>query len=354
MDEVLQVEGSHKDVGQQIGTACKEAIRRATSFNSEQLPEGRTLDDQLALAAQYRKVTEEAFPWILTELDAAADASGVASELLFAASVEEIWPGRDTTARVPTPAFRGCTDIAASHPATGDGTTLIGHNNDLPASVRRDVAAIEWRVEGQPTVFSIGIALWLSVAWNATGLSVTGNELAPNDEKIGVPRLLLMTAAARARSIEEAHAIVSHKRRASSYNWLLADGQGRVSSIEGSATAAAEIGTDSRGFLHHENHYQVPEMQKYERSALHAARSAIRGARVSELLDGLEANRVSSEQLRAVLSDHKNAPESICRHAESEHDMETLFWVIAEPGRLQVEYGLGHPCDSDSRLYRFN
>ncbi len=52
--------------------------------------------------------------------------------------------------------------------------------------------AIEWRVPGEPVVFSLGIGPWLSVGWNSAGLSLTGNELAPNDERIGVPRLLMV------------------------------------------------------------------------------------------------------------------------------------------------------------------
>jgi isopenicillin-N N-acyltransferase like protein len=350
---LIRVRGSHEEVGTQIGTACRDAIRRATTFGPDQLPVGRSLADQLALADDFRAVTAEALPWLVTELDAAADAAGVDRRHLFAASVEEIWPGRDTTARAPTPAFRGCTDIAAVPPATAEPRVLIGHNNDLPGSIQGDVSAVEWRVDGRPTVFSLGVGPWLSAAWNSTGLSITGNELAPNDDRVGIPRLLLMTAVTRAESLAEAKQLAAHERRASSYNWLLADEQGEVASLEGSATAMAELTPDPRGLLHHENHYVDATMRPYERNARHASRSEVRGRRVATLLDEVEPGTLTRESLRGILSDHRGAPESVCRHADGPDDMQTVFWSIADPARREVEYGLGPPCSTDAQLYAF-
>jgi isopenicillin-N N-acyltransferase-like protein len=350
---MLRVGGTHEDVGTQIGLACGAAIRRVTAFTPDQLPRERSLAEQLALADEFREVTAEAIPWILIELDAAADAAEVDRRHLFAASIEEIWPGRDTTARAPTPAFRGCTDIAATSPAlSGDGI-LVAHNNDLPAIIQGDMIAVEWSAEGAPTVFSLGVGPWLSAAWNSSGVSITGNELAPNDDRVGIPRLLLMTAVSRAATLAEAKKLVGHERRASSYNWIIADRHGRVACLEGSATAMVEMGVDDRGLLHHENHYTQPAMRQYERNVENAARSAARGQRVAVLLDALEPGSVTVERLRGILADHEGAPESICRHPAQPDDMQTVFWAVADPGRGQVHYGLGPPCTTPAHHYDF-
>jgi isopenicillin-N N-acyltransferase-like protein len=327
---------------------------RAATFTPEQLPPGRSLAEQLDLADRFRAVTREHLPWVVEELDAAADAAGVDRRHLFAASIEEIWPGRDTTARCITPAFRGCTDIAAVAPATAEGPVLVAHNNDLPATLWQDVAPIEWAVHGAPTVFGLGIGPWLSAGWNSDGVSITGNELAPNDDRVGIPRLLLMTAVASARSHAEAAALAEHPARASSYNWLIADREGRVVSLEGSASAMAELTPDDRGLLHHENHYLDPAMRSFERSPTHAARSAVRGDRVAELLTDVAPGTVTPERMRAVLSDHDGAPESVCRHATAPEDMQTVFWAVADPGGGEVHYGLGPPCSTEPRSYRFS
>jgi hypothetical protein len=74
---------------------------------------------------------------------------------------------------------------------------------------------------------------------------------------------------------------------------------------------------------------------------------------VAELLAEVEPGALTPTRLRQILSDHQGAPESICRHAVSEDDMHTVFWAIADPARLEVEYGLGPPCTSAAQMYRF-
>ena len=75
-------------------------------------------------------------------------------------------------------------------PASVDGHLWVAHNNDLAPEVEPDVVATEWRVPGDPVVFTIGIGPWISVGFNSAGLALTGNEVAPNDNRIGIPRLL--------------------------------------------------------------------------------------------------------------------------------------------------------------------
>jgi isopenicillin-N N-acyltransferase like protein len=351
---VLRVTGSHAEIGRQLGLACQEAIVRATTLDPEQLPRGMTITQQLKRAEPYAAATQQHFPWVMEELGAVARAADVDPSLLFAVSVEEIWPGRDSTARMPESAVHGCTDVVASGPSTTDGRTLVGHNNDLPRSTQADIRAIEWRVEGAPAVFSLGVGPWLSVSWNAAGLGVTGNELGSNDERIGVPRLLLMTVASRCRSVAEAKAVVAHPGRASSYNWVLSDRNGRVVSIEGSATAGVELGLSLDGLLHHENHYSHPAMRCYERSQSHARRSSTRGQRASELLHQLPPGRVDKADLLRVLSDHASAPDSICRHASSAHEVQTVFWTVADMADMTIDYGIGPPCESTASRFAFH
>lgn len=353
MTSPLRVHGSHREVGEQIGLACRDAIRRATTFTPDQLPADRSLEEQLALADRFRAATADALPWLVVELDAVAQAADVDPRRLFAASTEEIWPGQHLTGQAPTPAFRGCTDLAGTAPATATGRTLIGHNNDLPARVQPDVVAVEWRVDGAPTVFSLGIGPWLSAAWNGNGVNITGNELSPNDDRVGIPRLLLMTAVTRAGSLEEAKAVAAHDRRASSYNWLLADDRTEVVSLEGSATAMAELRPDERGLLHHENHYTDGSMCGFERDPQHASHSEARGRRVAELLDEVEPGTLTPERVRAILSDHEGAPDSLCRHADGPDGIQTVFWSVADPGARQVDYGIGPPCRTEAQRYVF-
>ena len=323
---LLRLAGSHAEVGRQAGAATADAIRRAveaTSFDP-------------ALVERYRAVTLEHLPWVVEELDGAAAGAGVDPLALFAASVEELAP-----AEAPT----GCSDLVVTGERTADGHLLVGHNNDLYAEEEEDVVALEWRVPGEPVVFTLGTGPWLSVGWNDAGLSVTGNELSPNDERVGIPRLLQMRNVLTRRTLAEAVEAVLHPARASSYNWVFAHRHDGALNVEGSATAAGvdEPGLD--GFLVHTNHHARADMEPFERSE-HLESSCRRLERARELARD-EGFTVGS--LRAALADH----EALCRHGEEAKVVKTVFWCVADVTAGEVTYGRGNPCDSEAQVYRF-
>jgi isopenicillin-N N-acyltransferase like protein len=308
---LVRAHGAHEEAGAAIGAATRDAIRR------------RVMGEHLELAARYRVVTAEHLPWIVEELDATAEAAGVDPLALFAASVEELEP--------ETP--RGCTDVVVGK--------LVAHNNDLDAADEEDVVAIEWRVDGQPAAFTLGIGPWISVGWNEAGLSVTGNELDPNDERVGIPRLLQVRDVLTRTTLQDAVDAVLHPARASSYNWVLASPEGAVN-VEGSATAAEVRPLED--VLVHTNHYEEPPMQRYARRRDHAG-SRARYARAHELAT---AGAAPLE----ILRDHANAPSSICRHGDAD-GTKTVFWCLADVETRRIEYGRGTPCTSTAQVYAF-
>jgi isopenicillin-N N-acyltransferase like protein len=318
---LLDVAGTHGDVGGQLGEALADVVRRASAdpFDAE-------------LVSRYRAVTVEHLAWVVDELDGVAEAAGADPLAVFAASTEEL-------ASVPAPVR--CTDLVIGPPRSE--RLLVAHNNDLSATDEEDVVAIEWRVPGEPVVFTLGIGPWISVGWNDAGLSVTGNELAPNDERVGIPRLLQVRDVLTRRSLADAVEAVLHPARASSYNWVLAHASGEVANVEGSATTAA-LSEPEDGVLIHTNHYVDSAMLGFERSA-NATGSTVRLRRAAELL----ADRID---LRDALCDHENAPDSICRHGDEE-GTKTVFWCVADVAGGEIAFGRGNPCASTVQTYRF-
>jgi isopenicillin-N N-acyltransferase like protein len=366
---LLRVAGSHREVGRAVGTATAPALREAVRFDAA-LPAGRSRGEQLALAARYRAATLAATPWLVEEIDGAAAGAGVDPSALFAASIEEIWSVRPSQAAGPAPGpgpglrprstTGRCSDLIIGPPHTADGHLWVAHNNDLGEASEARLVAIEWRVPGEPAVFSLGIGPWISVGWNDAGLSLTGNELSPNDERIGVPRLLMVREQLTARTLDAAVSLALRPDRASSYNTVLAHRDGRVANVEGSGADAIVRTVATGEWLAHTNHYVEPAMLRYEGDPGYAGRSAVRYRRACALLAAAAAapaGRVTPAVLRAWLSDHDGAPDSICRHpdapaAESdaasdpgtEGRTKTVFWVIADVTTGRVAYGRGNPC----------
>ena len=205
-------------------------------------------------------------------------------------------------------------------------------------------------VDGEPTIFTLGIGPWLSVGWNDAGLSVTGNELTPADDRVGIPRLLQMRDVVTRRTVLEAIEAILHPARASSYNWVLAHRDGAVANVEGSATASA-VTEPVDGAVAHANDYRDPDMRRFEANP-RAADSAKRCERAERLLAETAGEPLTLARLRELLSDHDGAPDSLCRHRDHE-GVKTVFWCVADVTAGRVVYGRGNPCESDAQTYSF-
>lgn len=354
---VLRVHGSHREVGAQIGHACAETIRRSAAFDGEKAPEGRTRDEQLQLADRYREVTFDAYPWYAEELEGTAEAAGVDTRALFARVIEEIWyvPYARRSRRLDDRDAR-CTDLVAVPPATQRDHVLVGHNNDMPRSYQDELVAIEYTIPGEPTVFAIGNGVWISCGWNDAGISMSGNELAPLDERIGVPREVQFRSMLRQPTLERALGEALRHDRASSYNQVLVSNHGDVVNVEGSATDAELTTVDDRGHLVHTNHYVCPRMVRFEGDPGYVAHSGLRYARAAELLTVSEQGSITAETLRGFLADHRGEPDSLCRHPErapGSNGSATTFWWVADLTEMRLLFGRGNPCDSVAQEHRF-
>jgi isopenicillin-N N-acyltransferase-like protein len=351
---ILRVSGTHREVGRQVGEACREDIRAAIEFDDE-LPEGRTRGQQLELARRYWNVTAAALPWIAEEYEGAAEAAGVDALAYFATAIEEIWyPPRAPAEPAAVSATGRCSDLVAVPPATANEHVLVAHNNDLSPKSEDHLIAIEWNVPGDPVVFTIGGDLGASVGWNTAGVSFTGNELSPNDERIGIPRGPQFSSMLRKSSLGEALAEALRADRASSYNQVLASSDGAVVNVEGSATDAEMTGPNEGGTFAHTNNYVCDRMLRFEGDPAYAPRSNVRYQRANELLAAAEDGSITEETLREMLSDHENEPDAICRHAEvTGGEIKTVFWCVADVTEMRITFGRGNPCDSEAQTYAF-
>lgn len=343
------MKGTHREVGLQMGELAADQILRNVSRLDGELPEGRTRGEQLALADAYRAVTAPSLPWLIEELDGCAEGAGVEPLELFAATIEELW-----YAPYPKATEGRCSDVVAGPAATSDGHLWVGHNNDLRPEVEADIMAIEKAVDDEPVILQIGGVPWISVGWNQAGLSLTGNELSPNDERVGISRSHQVAEMLRARNLHEMVAQAIRPDRASSYNNVLADRHGDVANVEGSATDVEITRLDDDDRLAHTNHYVSGRMRPYEGDRDYAVRSDVRFRRARDLLAGYGPASITPQTLRAVLSDHENQPDEICRHPAFGHPRsKTVFWCLADVTEGRVLFGRGNPCDSMEQEYAF-
>jgi isopenicillin-N N-acyltransferase-like protein len=347
--ELYRVTGTHHAVGIQMGELGEDQILRWVATFDEELPEGRTRAEQLALARAYREATAPALPWLIEELDGCAEGAGVDPLELFARTVEELW-----STPSPRRTQGRCSDVVAGPAATADGHLWVGHNNDLRPEVEPDIVAIEKAVDDEPVILQIGRVPTISVGWSQAGLSLTGNELTPNDERVGISRSHQVLEMLRTHNLHEMVAQAIRPDRASSYNNLLADRYGDVANVEGSATDVEITHLDEEDHLAHTNHYVSERMRAYEGDPDYALRSDVRYGRARDLLAGQPPGSVTPEVLRSILSDHENQPDELCRHPERGHPTsKTVFWCMADVTEGRISFGRGNPCDSMEQEYAF-
>ena len=186
---------------------------------------------------------------------------------------------------------------------------------------QHDLIAIERTCDGDPVILTIGNGIWISVGWNDAGLNLTGNELSPNDERVGIPREIQVRAMLRERTLSDMVGVALHPDRASSYNNVLVDAAAAVVNVEGSATAV-EIPAGRRRAISSTRTTTSAAPCSPTRATPRTRGVGASGTRAPrELLAGRARGSMTMDALRGILSDHEQAPDSLCRHeADGAHD----------------------------------
>lgn len=346
---VLEVRGTHHEVGRQIGEHMRSALQRRMPQLRERLPTGVTWPDMLLQGRIYLAYSRAVYPQYIDELTGVAQGANLPFEEMFLWMCEGLWDpaawhghvpsGTDGNTSMPS---KGCTDFAARGRATVDGSTLLAHTNDLGPEDEDDLVILKVQAADEPQFLGVSPGgLAISAGFNAAGIGLTGNHLSCNDIRPGVPRLLIVRAILAARRLEEALAACLLPQRASSYNNVVGDASGEVYSMEGSATDCEPIYIDG-DILAHANHYASQHMRRFEVDRDVTAGSIIRHNRAMRLLRE-SYGRVSVERLQEFLKDHVNYPGSICKHGPT---VVTVFSLIIHLEERRAWIGRGRPCQT--------
>jgi isopenicillin-N N-acyltransferase-like protein len=339
---VIQVKGTHYEVGYQIGTQMKDQLRELIQQSKEYVKNDTEMDwsDIRAQAQILLEFSRKYMPEYVEEIHGAADATGIDLIDLFSDMCEEIY-SKNYLGR--------CSDLIASGDVTADGSVLVAHNNDTSPDLEKYAVVVHYKVDGEPEILAIGYGgLAISAGFNSAGISLTGNELSMNDMKTGVPRLLLVRKILAAKTIAEAIDAAIFQPRASNYNQVITNDSGEIYSIEGSATDyEALYGTE--GYLVHTNHFLSPRMRKFELDTRDITSSIVRYNRANRLMKN-NKGQITVELLKEFLQDHANRPDSLCRHGE---DVKTTFSIIINLTTKIMLLARGNPCESEYYQYTF-
>lgn len=354
---VLQVRGSHEDLGRAMGQFRVTQIKRSVSSAQAALWEADV--SRAALVEQispYVEATERIYPQYMRELRAMAEGAEVPFEVLFRLNCYESRPQgtppgsvagpspvfaappvakqvsvKDPGVLAGTPAPDGCTSMVSR----GAGTVIVGHTEDSSPEAVDGIYLVDATVEDGEEVGRF-MALNYSntvpgcaAAINRHGLLVMIDALPDPDRRVGASRHVVSRALLDAESIDEAIHILRETERGGGWNYLLVQGD-RFANAETTATRVVITTSDDEGAYAHANHYLSEEIAADAGEP--RANSLSRLTRARQLV----AAGMTLEEMKGAISDREGFPDSICRDR-------TIAALVADAGAKTIEVCWGEP-----------
>jgi len=348
---LVQVAGTHLEIGQQIGEACKEQVLHSIENAKTLVADGY---DELQLswegakiqARKYLPFAQERYPDYVDEIMGMAQGANVSFDDLAVLNAME-------AVTMDALHLTKCTSFAVNDLWTADGHILVAHNEDWLPQDEQDVYVVHASPTGEPKFLGMTYGgLLVNIGFNEFGLSQCCDSVYPNDSRIGIPRLVVSRAVLGARTPAEAirYMLVSH--RAAGYNHLLVHESGEMYNVEVSARSFAVLST-SEGLLAHTNHYLDPKMQEVEDESDELIDTRVRYFRVINLLRRTPKHSIRT--LQSIQRDHLGYPDSICNHAQDQGNPmdreKTINSLVIDLTARVMYLAWGNPCNNPYFTY---
>ena len=378
----IEIRGSHREIGRQIGEAARERVAATLAYYQENYEElaGVTLaEGRVQAVAAYLPAARAFSPELMDQLEGMAEGSGVEFDDLFLLNcgaeftrppdIESPVGGPEPAAAAgKTPAAAGKTSAAAAvKPSSVQadhctslaimmrGRHIVAHNEDWYSGDAANMVLVNVTMPGGRRYLSMTTAAYLPFTGMTTaGTACSSDTLYATDyRQHGVPSQFIAAALLLCADLESARARVAYADRGRGTNHMLADVHGRIWNIETSASEWQMTEVDT--WYAHTNHYVDSRMQCFEGSTSEGSRK--RRARACELVRvGVQRREDPLKLAMAVMKDHANEPMSICSHVDpddspAERNMTTasMIWDLDER-RLHV--CAGPPCENERRSYQ--
>ena len=338
--EYLFVEGSYFEMGYQIGEGRRDSLKRVIERYRRLLEHNNVdwsnLRDE---SLKYQAFTREYVPQYWKEMEGMAQGSGVdLVDIFILNSFQEILDEQQF----------GCTSLALNQAVTADNSVLLAHNEDWLPSDAEEVYVLHAKPEKDPEYLCLTYVGFVHQGFNSAGIGSVGNAVSPKDIRPGIPRIFAYRDILSKASLLEAMKAAIPRSRAAGNNHLIANASGEMYDIEVSATKY-DVLYDESGVLLHTNHYLSPKMQGVEEAGPYFD-SILRYNRLKRLLMERKGE-ITVDDLKKILADQVNSPNSICSHTEEideeKFQYSTIASVIIDLTHRTLYACKGTPCKGE-------
>ena len=340
----IEVAGSPRELGEQIGEAARAEIRGFCEIAMRHVQKTKPVSRATAVDVARRSaaIAEAYSPDMMDELRGMASAAGVGIDELMVLQVRnQLQPDAETA----------CTALSLAA-----GTTcgaIVAQNWDSDPELDEFTVVLTRRPAGKPALTTCTQAGLISyLGFNAAGIGACVNSLPAPSRGVGVPHYFTLRGIYEATSLEGAVRAVRRADRAIPANILLSTPQGPAD-LEVTIDDVYVLRPEADDWISHTNHCVHPTLKPINDDFAELIQSHARKRRVDQLLAGT-AGDLNRTVVKTILSDHEDAPRSICRHANDDpvHGFwETVFSVIIEPGERCMHISRGTPCNNPYEKY---
>lgn len=340
--------GTHLEIGQQFGEACRDLIRKNYELSLERLTSKIDIGSKDALDEEVlksRRFVQQYAPFYDEQVQGVAEGAEISlADAYFIQLRAEAYRYFEE--------MGDCTSFAVLPEATEDGRSLIGKNADLPGYATEVGVIMECRPNDAPAYLTVTLAGLVSYEGiNEQGLGVTANFLDTGGWRPGVPRYMLPGLALTQNSIEDAVQIIQNVHRASSRNVMILDSEAeKAVGMEVTPTRDA-LYQPERGMLYHSNHFISDALLDEERSkGTFLSNSKARIRRIEQLMNE-HHGRINTDVMQTILSDREGEPDCICMNADGDNESVTFSSIIANPSEREIWISSGPPHLNDYKRY---
>lgn len=354
---LIEAAGSPFEMGYQHGAGHRDLVHASMAtyrwiLGSFDRP--ATLEEATALAMESLPDAEAYAPDLVEEVRGIAAGADLPFAHVFSLNASlDVFGAlrRGTRAAAPL----SCSSYAVVPPASLDGTVYVGWNADDYEHWLASCVLISLRPDDAPPVLTWTFAGFVGRPGIGPHVALAANGLGPSRDARGVPYPFLCRRALAQRSVADAIAVLTSARQLSRQNYMLADADGNVASVEVTGTDYAVLGPTD-GWISHTNHILDPRLRAAEdlpELAPDENNTSKRQCRWADLMRERHG-RVALADLEAMHRDHAKAPDSICCHAVREGFGMTLCSLIGVPRQRRLLVAYGTPCENNFVEYRLD
>jgi len=347
----LKITGTPFERGITYGSETSDLIKRSILNYSEMFEvfSGINWYEAIERARSFIPFIEKDSPCLLEEMKGIAKGSGL--------DFEDILTLNSRSELVLDQSVDGCTAFGVSRDITCDEKTYVCQNWDWIRRQFESLVILEILQSPSPSILMLAEAGMISgKGLNSRGIGVCFNALSTGMAGMGLPVHIILRKILDSNTIGDAVEAVATSKRASSGNFLIGNSEGEIINIESAPEDFGVLYAD-KGYLSHTNHFLCSNLicRVQDKGKVILPDTFHRLGRINRLLD--QAGRLNFIKCSEFLADHRNYPDSICRH-EDEKDPEgkqlaSVYSTIMDLEEKKLWLTDTNPCSGSYTFYEF-